>query len=67
MWHTVSLPEFLLIFSFKSLCEIISGAEGVNSHFPAKNNHKLNYKTNDPTIQVKHIIALKLHQHSSYV
>ena len=30
------LPEFLLIFSFKSLCEIISGADGAYSDFPVK-------------------------------
>lgn len=30
------LPEFLLIFSFKSLWEIISGADGAYSDFPVK-------------------------------
>lgn len=35
------LPEFLLIFSFKSLWEIISGADGAYSDFPVKKQMRL--------------------------
>lgn len=61
IWYILLLFEFFLIFSFKLLCEIIFGVEGVNLYFFVKNNYNLNYKKkNNLIIEIKYIIVLKL-------